>query len=242
MIRLAARGRTFQATQQHIAMLSLETPARLATIMLVISMVISLLAVYIDFRWLITMVDIAFDIPVDPDYADGVALQYRISMWVRICTTILTAICVMAWLFRARRNLDHAGLRDFSYGPGWAIGAFLIPVVNFGRPIQFAKEISQGSSFLVEGNPLNDWQYTTPTRRATPWWSLYITSMMFGAIATVFTVGEHTMTAFKIAGAVGVIGRLLSVASGVYGLVMIREITATQESAREKLDTTLGLT
>ena len=45
------------------------------------------------------------------------------------------------WLFRASRNLRALGNQSVEYSPGWAIGAWFIPIGNLFIPYQVTAEI-----------------------------------------------------------------------------------------------------
>ncbi len=58
---------------------------------------------------------------------------------------LVTAIFFLRWFHRAYVNLIALGTPARRHNPGWAIGAFFVPFVNFVLPFLIAREISQES-------------------------------------------------------------------------------------------------
>ena len=59
---------------------------------------------------------------------------------------VLAAIAFIPWFHRAYSNLPRMGVADLRYAPGWAIGAWFIPIFNLFRPKQIANDIDRASA------------------------------------------------------------------------------------------------
>jgi hypothetical protein len=80
----------------------------------------------------------------------------------------------LVWFYRARKNADGRGQRQ-RWGPGWAIGAWFVPVVGLWFPYQIMADI---------------WRANLPEERRAKrawlpgfWWGCFIAGNIFGVIA-----------------------------------------------------------
>ena len=95
-----------------------------------------------------------------------------------------TGIVFIFWFSRADRNLGRLGIRDLRWGQGWAVGAWLVPLLNFVRPKSIANDIWRGSKPNLPaqaGLPSGDtgdvpWYHTA-------WWALFIVDGLFARFA-----------------------------------------------------------
>src|SRR5262245_10434866 len=53
---------------------------------------------------------------------------------------VITAICFLVWINRAYKHLKIVGKPSERFTPGWAVGYWFIPFLNFVRPYQIMKE------------------------------------------------------------------------------------------------------
>lgn len=54
---------------------------------------------------------------------------------------VAAMIGILLWLHRARQNLVDAGLEELRYSPGWSVGSFFVPFVNFVVPFLSMREL-----------------------------------------------------------------------------------------------------
>jgi hypothetical protein len=79
-------------------------------------------------------------LPADRRYA-WLDLGSRLVFAVALLSTIIT---FLYWLYVALRNLVRWGLRP-RWGPGWAIGSWLIPVADLVLPLLVVREAARRS-------------------------------------------------------------------------------------------------
>src|SRR5262249_18534574 len=60
---------------------------------------------------------------------------------VYVGTVLAAAIAFIAWMYRAYKNLGPLGATNLDSSPGWAIGGWLVPFLNFRRPYQVLSEM-----------------------------------------------------------------------------------------------------
>ena len=79
---------------------------------------------------------------------------------------------LIAWTNRAYRNLPALGADDLRFTPGWAVGGWFVPFLNFVRPKQIMNDIWRGSS--PEDYSGDDWHGRSVTPLLHWWWGLWI--------------------------------------------------------------------
>ncbi|WP_232024494.1 DUF4328 domain-containing protein [Streptomyces lincolnensis] len=98
---------------------------------------------------------------------------------LQVITFVPCAVLFVVWFFGARRNAGPLGPDRFRNGPGWAIGAWLIPLVNLWMPYRVAIDIWGASAQLpADGEP-----YRMPIWPVNLWWGLFVSSTLLGRYA-----------------------------------------------------------
>jgi hypothetical protein len=72
------------------------------------------------------------------------------------------------WILLAHRNLPGLGAQSLEVRPGWAVGYFFIPILNWWKPYQAMRSLWR-SSHSVHRPELQDSTWVLPT-----WWTLWI--------------------------------------------------------------------
>ncbi|AGL20895.1 DUF4328 domain-containing protein [Actinoplanes sp. N902-109] len=165
---------------------------------------------------------IAQDIDED-SVSDILAAADDIGMLV---TYLLAGIPFIVWLRRAAQNLQAFGA-DLTWGPGWAIGAWFIPLANVVLPLLMLSEIDRTSAGFVRDVArvrLNRAVYVL-------WavlWTMYLVIGRNGA-----AVGETDDDVTVIAALSGA-GAVLEIAAAVSAVLLILRITANQETVLQR--------
>lgn len=95
---------------------------------------------------------------------------------IRIIVLIGTAVCFLAWLYRAYKNLVGLSARESNYSPGWAVAWFFVPIYNLTRPFRIMRELWRSSDpFYIEGE-----LGKTPAQ-VIWWWALYLVSSLYSS-------------------------------------------------------------
>ncbi|MFI9381626.1 DUF4328 domain-containing protein [Kutzneria sp. NPDC052558] len=123
------------------------------------------------------------------------------------------AVVFVVWLWQVRSNAEiAAGPATQRLGRGWAIGAWICPIVNFWFPYQYVVDV---------------WRASAPNREDSGeglvlgWWLCFFASNVCARIAT---YGNGIGVVFVAAG--------LDVVSAVLAVLVIRRVTEWQSVAR----------
>jgi hypothetical protein len=173
------------------------------------------------------------------------AEQPAIYSW-RVMTYVLSfllnitiAILFLIWFGRVHRNLPSLGAHNLRYTPGWAVGGFFVPFLNFVRPLQVAKEVWQASEpNASERMPWQDWE---PPPLIDWWWGTFLLSRLLGYIASLVTregsihYGSRQELLF-ISLAV-IVAAVFEIAAAILVIVFMNKIDQRQESRFMRVST-----
>ena len=69
-----------------------------------------------------------------PGAAEANDLWQSLVALMQFAVFLGTVVVWLVWIHRAYANLDALGARDTKYSPGWAVGWYVVPFLNFMRP------------------------------------------------------------------------------------------------------------
>jgi hypothetical protein len=144
-----------------------------------------------------------------------------------------TAIVFLIWIHGAYKNLTFFRVTGLEYSPGWAVGYFFIPIVNFFRPYQVAQEIWRASD---PESPLDDrraWRHSQGSGVITAWWFTWILGGIVGYIsgrAALSGVDDNPAT--KV---LDIISDGLSIVAALFAILMIHQLRNRQASKFQRV-------
>ena len=160
---------------------------------------------------------------------------------IQILIFLVTVVSFLVWIYQAHRNLPATGAQNLEYTPGWAVGGFFVPFLNFVRPFQVMKEIWKASDpdqELVEGEY---WKYSDTTPALPFWWFAYIGAGLIGMISFQMARSVESANQFSsislaelvnrlsTATLLGIVSEILSIIAALLVILLIKGITARQE-------------
>jgi hypothetical protein len=173
------------STGQTEAWEPLRTRAQVARIMLYVLAAVSIVAAVSD----------AFEVGMLARMQDGEAVsdaeidfndaRQGVIAIVQTCLLFATAVVFLMWFSRAYHNVPKLGVRSLRYKPGWAIGAWFVPFLNFVRPKQIANDIWRGSDpdLPREVDAVGWHSSPIPAVLFGFWWALWLITSWAGGLA-----------------------------------------------------------
>jgi hypothetical protein len=135
-----------------------------------------------------------------------------------------TAAFFLVWFHAAYANLPRLGATDLRYKTWWAVGGWLIPIVNFFRPKQIANDIWRAS----DPAPAVDrsWRARPVPAVLGWWWATWLASgvLSFGAIGRVSSLEDLEGASISI-----LLSDAAIAVAGVLAYIVARRITERQE-------------
>ncbi|WP_199510653.1 DUF4328 domain-containing protein [Nucisporomicrobium flavum] len=140
-----------------------------------------------------------------------------------ITSLLFAGIAFICWLHRARTNLDAFGGTVLSWGAGWTIGAWFVPLGNLVIPILMINEVDRATDHRVQG-----WDTRRPGRAVFVWWAVLWTAfLILDRVVAVAVLGAADSTGST---ALAALSAAVEVGAASAAIGLIRRITAGQEA------------
>jgi uncharacterized membrane protein YeaQ/YmgE (transglycosylase-associated protein family) len=209
--------------------------ARLATALLGAVIVLDVVAIGSDIRE-ITLIDkvLAGDFTTASQLISSDDRQAHISV-LQLLLLAVTGIAFIRWFHAAYRNVASIKHAELGFKPGWAIGAWFVPILNFWRPKQIADEIWAGNEAEV---PAGDETAAPPgetTRLVTLWWALWIASGLVGSFAGRVLFGSDTIEDIRDSAKLDIAALAVEIAAAALAIYVVKHATRRQLEQSERL-------
>ncbi|WP_175410840.1 DUF4328 domain-containing protein [Streptomyces sp. TRM64462] len=146
-------------------------------------------------------------------------LMYRVAS-LYVTALVATGVVFIVWFRRVRGNAQVFAPDLQRRGPGWAVGAWFIPIANLWIPRQIAGDI---------------WRASELERRASrgvlnAWWTLWVVSLAVDRIATRAWDRAEYGDDLRRAALGLVAGYVIDIAAAVLAILFVRRLTALQHA------------
>lgn len=139
---------------------------------------------------------------------------------------VATGVMWLVFVHRAHTNLDAFGVRDLRFTHGWAVGGFLVPILNLVRPPQIMSELLRASD--REGGT-TEWKMLPTPGIITGWWATYLLGIWVREITVLTLRGDGaTIDNLRLSDQIIIGTQLLIAIAGVLGVIIIRGVMASQ--------------
>lgn len=221
---------------------ALDRLARLAIAGLIVAILIELLNLAADGNYL-SIVQRLLDgegvSPMEIDDADRLVLVAGIA--IATAYLLVGPLTILPWFFRAYRNLGRRGTVSLRYKPGWAVGAWFVPILQLWRPKQIANDIWRASPADAEISS-EAWHSRPVAAIVHWWWGLLLTAGFLGNVAArvILSNDEPLLTRGDVTDAlerersgysIDAFSSLLAIAAAILLIIVIRRITRAQTEA-----------
>jgi len=216
--------------QPPAGFLDLRGRANAAVVLLIVSALISALSILyeLDMRSLIDR--IAAGQPVGLSELQTADDRTTLVAVLSLVALVATGISFLAWFFRAYVNIERLGARELRATKGWSIGAWFVPLLNLIRPKQLMDDIWRASDPALPAGELRGWQRAAVPGLLHGWWATFLIAGVVSNIAAGMVDGAATPAARRSAGQIAMIGDAGMIAAAILAVLVIRAVTARQES------------
>ncbi len=156
------------------------------------------------------------------------AAPYLLMSTVQGVATLATAVLTVIWMFRIAQN--HRTLhRGTTWGPGWAIGGWLLPPMLYVIPFLMFREMWKASDPDVPVG--GDWKAGPVSPLVPLWFVLYSVIPLVLLVVSAgngfnFGASEQDLAQQIVDGEQGtIIGSLVTVAAAVVYILLVRGLT-----------------
>ncbi len=156
--------------------------------------------------------------------ADIAASDESLGRWfvIRLLLLLATGVAFLAWFSRSYKNTNAVNPWDPTRRtPGWAVGAWFVPFLNWVRPVSMANEMWRKSESPHASAP-------TPATILWVWWPCWLIGgvgmQMPPDIGGALEAGV-TVEAMKLFNAIWMFGLVTSLVGGLAALMMVGTLT-----------------
>ena len=136
---------------------------------------------------------------------------------------IITGIVFLRWIYFSNSNSRSLGASGMQFTPGWAIGYYFVPFLNFYKPYRAMKEIWKTSK-----DP-NNWQSIETPSLIKEWWVLWIINAFLGRILYRFSIRAEEIDEMFLASVIQIGAELVFISLSVIAIKMVSNICEMQK-------------
>jgi uncharacterized protein DUF4328 len=138
---------------------------------------------------------------------------------------VATAIVVIVWLWRARRNAEWLHDAEHRLTRGWVAGSWFVPVISLWFPYQVVDDIWRTSDPAAPHDAVITRQLPSG-RLVARWWFAWVASSVVGLVPLFDRAEDVTIESFRQLAVVDTISTALECVAGVLLILVVRQITA----------------
>ena len=145
----------------------------------------------------------------------------RASRWVQavgrawLLGFVVTAVVFLRWFFLCYRETGRLTPGGLNHGPGWAIGAWFVPILNLVRPYSIMKEIVVRNSPPGASHSLVSW-----------WWGALLASSFLDRLGVSWVEAMRESSGLQSAMDAVIAANVLNLIAAVLAIRLVGKVTA----------------
>jgi len=167
--------------------------------------------------------------PTGFDWATGLSIA---MLSVRAAMALVTAVVFLIWLRRGYRNLIAMRTPGLRHRPGWAVGAWFVPIMNFGRPIEIVNDTWRASDPELPAGDAR-WYLLRPPWWHAWWWACFLGYALSGWVAG--RIPDETPAGFRTVFALILLGEVFSLPAALLCMRVVSDVTRRQRQRAVRL-------
>lgn len=151
----------------------------------------------------------------------------QVSAGVGLLVAIVCYVVGSMWIYRAAQNVRALGARGLETSPGWAVGFYAIPIMNWFRPLQAMSEIWRASHWP------DRWR-----SQATPpllgfWWAGWLITGLASNVVSAMARVAHDLSMVKATNEVALLAVTAELVTMWLFLTIVWRTTRAQQTTRQ---------
>ena len=168
-----------------------------------------------------TIVDRLRDVPGSVSLSTVTSADHLASHFATasLLAGLATGVVWIVWMYRARQNVDSPARSNHRLGPGWAIGAWFVPLANLVMPYLVMRGVMEDT----EREPERMWHGLLAA-----WWASFVIRLVVSFVQD--AESRATLDGFATYADTEIVGWALLVVSAVLAVLVVRRLSAAQDS------------
>lgn len=104
--------------------------------------------------------------------------------------SIFTYVVFLVWMHAAAKNVRSFGCEGLEFTPGWVVGWWFIPFMNWVKPFQAMRELWNASDPDAIGRGSLAWRSSRGPSTLGVWWATYLLGGVVGVVGALVGFGE----------------------------------------------------
>jgi hypothetical protein len=179
---------------------------------------------------------IAGDFP-STDELDASDNRQTVVAVSQLFVLVATVVVFLIWFSRAYKNLAALGARDLRFSTGWAIGSWLVPILNLWRPKQITDDIWRASDPDAPPEQGSAWRSSVVPGFLMVWWIVWILSSWVGNAAGRAAFDSGTAQDTRDADYVDIASSVADIVAAALAVAVVLMLTRRQTSRATRLAT-----
>jgi hypothetical protein len=214
---------------------SLRGPAKAAVVLLCIIVPVELFGLGSSIAAASELGDYPGTTAWDDPALDSVNAREAIAAGLDVLAMIGTAIAFIVWFHRAYKNVPALWPRHHLWRkPGWAIGAWFVPIVSLFFPFVMMREVWRAGD--PHAHP-DGWQDSERPVAALlgVWWGLWLCANLLGNGVGRLSWDPKDVSDLQVSTVLNVLSLAASIPAAVLAILVVRRATDRQEARAEQL-------
>lgn len=147
-----------------------------------------------------------------------------------VLTQLVIAVLFVTWMFRAAKNNEALGRTNARFGPGWAIGAWFVPIANLVMPALVMQDLWRGSDATRRRDDAA-WRNAPGSWLVGWWWAAWIISLVRFAYSDAGLHGSGSLDDIETSNTVALVGVVVLAIAAVLAMLVVRWLSRRQLDA-----------
>jgi hypothetical protein len=167
---------------------------------------------------------------VHADFAyDSLRTTTDVMAALNLLFSLPVVVLWLVWFWRVRMNAEAFAPGQIRYAPGWAIGAWFVPVAWFFMPKQIINDICDHSDPTSTRTTWYGPRQSSNRGLLNGWWTMWLIGMVGGFLNFENWYDAGTVEEAGGTAALSVFLDLLAVPSAVLAILVVLRLTSLQE-------------
>ncbi|MGA0603207.1 DUF4328 domain-containing protein [Caulobacter sp. KR2-114] len=133
------------------------------------------------------------------------------------------------WIYRAARNVRALGARGLDVTPGWAVGSYAVPIMNWFRPLVAMSEIWRASRWP------DRWRSQSMPPMMGFWWAGWLATGVLGNIVYAMSKAGSDLGLLMTINELSLLDLTFEIATIGLFLTIVWQVTRAQKASRHQV-------
>jgi hypothetical protein len=140
---------------------------------------------------------------------------------------LAVGVLFVVWLFRAAKDNEALDRQSPRFAPGWAVGAWFIPLANFVLPVMLVQDLWRGSDPTHSRGDTN-WRRARGSALVGAWWAAWLLSFVRFAASGAGFNGRGSLADIERSNTIAFVGVGITAIAAVLALLVVHGLTRRQ--------------